>query len=43
MKNIGPRVLVVGKPNSGKSSIWKLLWNYSLKNNWNPLLVDLDI
>ena len=43
LKTLGPRILVIGKPLSGKSSICKLMWNYALKNTWNPILVDLDI
>eukprot|EP01084_Bolivina_argentea_P314205 544221_1 len=45
MKSIssyGPRVLVLGPPNSGKASLSKILSNYGLRSGYYPLLVDLD-
>ncbi|KAI9571432.1 hypothetical protein HD554DRAFT_2016926 [Boletus coccyginus] len=39
-----PRVLILGPENSGKTSIAKILTNYTLRvaQNWSPLLVSLD-
>jgi polyribonucleotide 5'-hydroxyl-kinase len=39
---IGPRVMVVGPPDSGKTSLCKILLNYGLKREWKPIFVDLD-
>eukprot|EP01156_Anaeramoeba_ignava_P020574 Anaeramoba_ignava/c16392_g1_i2.p1 GENE.c16392_g1_i2~~c16392_g1_i2.p1 ORF type:complete len:196 (+),score=61.43 c16392_g1_i2:431-1018(+) len=39
----GPRVLVTGPPDSGKSSVSKILLNYSLREESSPCYVDLDI
>jgi polyribonucleotide 5'-hydroxyl-kinase len=38
----GPRVLIVGPPESGKSSLAKILTAYACKLGRTPLLVDLD-
>ena len=40
---VGPKVLVCGSPNSGKSTLCKILTNYALKMGYNPIYVDLDI
>ncbi|KAF8447839.1 hypothetical protein L210DRAFT_3715673 [Boletus edulis BED1] len=39
-----PRVLILGPENSGKTSISKILTNYTVRaaQNWSPLLVNLD-
>lgn len=39
-----PRVLILGPENSGKTSISKILSNYTVRvaQNWSPLLVNLD-
>jgi len=39
----GPRVMVVGSPDSGKSSLCKILCNYASRMEEQPLFVDLDI
>lgn len=38
----GPRLLVVGPPNSGKTSLCKILVSYAVKMDRYPLLVNLD-
>ena len=40
--NGGPRVLVIGPEDSGKSSLIKILAAYALKLDRNPLVVNLD-
>ncbi|GKZ00178.1 hypothetical protein MPSEU_000971000 [Mayamaea pseudoterrestris] len=40
--NLGPRILVVGPPESGKSTCVKVLLAYACKLGRTPLLVDLD-
>ncbi len=39
----GPRVLVVGPMDSGKSSMCKLLLNWAVRAGWQPTYVDLDV
>jgi len=39
----GPRILVVGQPDSGKTTMTKLLSNYALRLDRKPVLVDLDV
>jgi len=39
----GPRVIVVGPPNSGKSSLVRLLCSYAVRMSRVPLYVDLDV
>jgi len=41
-KKIGPKVLITGSRNSGKTTLTKILCNYALKLSWTPLLVDID-
>lgn len=38
----GPRVLVTGPADSGKSTLTQILINYALRLDENPTLVDLD-
>jgi len=38
----GPRVLIVGPPDSGKTTLAKLLTAYAIKVGKTPILVDLD-
>ena len=40
---LGPRVVVVGSPDSGKSTLCRILCNYAVRSGWTPLLVDLDV
>ena len=42
-KKIGPKVLITGSTNSGKTTLTRILCNYILKLGWNPLLVDIDV
>ena len=42
-KTNGPRVMVVGPTDSGKSSLCKLILNYAVRTSWEPLFVDLDV
>ena len=39
----GPRILVVGPPSTGKSSLVRVLLNYAVREGERPLLVDLDV
>ncbi|XP_020592134.1 protein CLP1 homolog [Phalaenopsis equestris] len=39
----GPRTIVVGPTDSGKSSLCRMLLNWACKRNWKPTFVDLDI
>ena len=39
---IGPRVLVVGPDNAGKTSLVKLLASYAIKSGRTPVVVNLD-
>lgn len=38
----GPRVMVVGSRGAGKTVISTILWNYSRRSGWNPVLLRLD-
>lgn len=42
-KESGPRVFVIGNPQTGKGAITKILVNYSLKLGWTPLMADIDL
>ncbi|KAL6136428.1 hypothetical protein ACLB2K_061723 [Fragaria x ananassa] len=39
----GPRVMVVGPTDSGKSTLAKMLLSWAAKQGWKPTFVDLDI
>ncbi|KAG0487428.1 hypothetical protein HPP92_009523 [Vanilla planifolia] len=39
----GPRAIVVGPTDSGKSSLCKMLLNWACRRSWKPTFVDLDI
>ncbi|EGR34757.1 pre-mRNA cleavage complex ii protein clp1, putative [Ichthyophthirius multifiliis] len=39
---IGPRILVCGGKQSGKTTIVKIFTNYACKLGWKPIMVDLD-
>ena len=39
----GPRVLIVGPPDSGKSTVARLLLAYAARMFWKPTLVDMDL
>ncbi len=38
----GPRIGIVGSEGSGRSSLMRILVNYAIKNEWRPLVADLD-
>ncbi|KAJ3360216.1 Cleavage polyadenylation factor subunit clp1 [Allomyces javanicus] len=40
--DVGPRIMVVGPRDSGKTTIVKTLANYAVKGDWTPLFVDLN-
>lgn len=39
----GPRVMLVGPTDAGKSSVCKILLNYAVRCGWAPTFVDLDL
>jgi polynucleotide 5'-kinase involved in rRNA processing len=39
----GPRVIVVGPTDSGKSTLTKTLLNWGVRDGWEPTFVDLDV
>uniref|UniRef100_A0A7C9ETA1 Clp1 P-loop domain-containing protein n=1 Tax=Opuntia streptacantha TaxID=393608 RepID=A0A7C9ETA1_OPUST len=39
----GPRVIVVGPTDSGKSTLSRMLLSWAAKQGWKPTLVDLDV
>lgn len=39
----GPRVLVCGPADSGKSTLCRILLNYAFRASWMPMFVDLDV
>lgn len=39
----GPRVIVVGPTDSGKSTLCRMLLSWAAKGGWKPTFVDLDI
>ncbi|XP_057982758.1 protein CLP1 homolog isoform X2 [Malania oleifera] len=39
----GPRVIVVGPTDSGKSTLSRMLLSWSAKQGWKPTFVDLDV
>eukprot|EP01069_Polyplicarium_translucidae_P009387 Polyplicarium_translucidae@DN3314_c0_g1_i10.p1 len=41
-QSIGPRVVVVGPPASGKSTLCQILLNYALRAGWHPMYVNLS-
>lgn len=43
-RNQPPRILVLGPENSGKTSVCKILVNYTVRSgqSWAPLLANLD-
>jgi len=42
-KNEGPRAIVVGPTNAGKSTISRILLNYAVRAGWHPTFLDLDV
>lgn len=42
-ENEGPRAIVVGPTNAGKSTLCKLLLNYAVRGGWHPTFLDLDV
>ncbi|KAL4486056.1 hypothetical protein ABPG72_003990 [Tetrahymena utriculariae] len=41
-RKIGPKILICGPNQSGKTTVSKTLTNYCCKLGWTPVLVDLD-
>ncbi|CRG98865.1 clp1-related protein, putative [Plasmodium relictum] len=41
-KKVGPRILITGNNNSGKSSVSLLLCNYALKSGFKPIFIETD-
>ncbi|PKH98595.1 hypothetical protein CRG98_049703 [Punica granatum] len=39
----GPRVIVVGPKDSGKSTLSRMLLSWAAKQGWKPTFVDLDV
>ncbi|KAK9818033.1 hypothetical protein WJX72_005994 [[Myrmecia] bisecta] len=39
----GPRTIVVGPVDAGKSTLCRILLNYGVRSGWAPTMVDLDI
>lgn len=39
----GPRVILLGPTDSGKSSLTRMLLNWGVRSGWEPTFVDLDI
>lgn len=39
----GPRVIIVGDIDSGKSTLAKMLLNWAVKDGWKPTFVDLNV
>jgi len=39
----GPRAIVVGPTDAGKSTLSRILINYAVRSGWEPTFVDLDI
>lgn len=39
----GPRVMIVGSVDSGKSTVSRLFSNYAVREGSHPILVDLDV
>ncbi len=42
-QSFGPRVIVVGSTQSGKSTLCKILLNYAARLGWKPIFCDLDL
>jgi len=42
-KQVGPALLITGAQLTGKSTLAKMLTNYSIKLGWKPVFVDLDL
>jgi polyribonucleotide 5'-hydroxyl-kinase len=42
-KSAGPRAMVVGPVDAGKSSLTRLLLTYAVRRGWKPTYVDLDV
>eukprot|EP00457_Paulinella_chromatophora_P007595 gb/GEZN01007618.1/.p1 GENE.gb/GEZN01007618.1/~~gb/GEZN01007618.1/.p1 ORF type:complete len:436 (-),score=36.65 gb/GEZN01007618.1/:94-1401(-) len=42
-KGAGPKTMVVGPCDSGKSTLCRLLLSYAVRNGWRPTFADLDV
>ena len=38
----GPRVMVVGPSNAGKTSLVKILTSYAIRTGWQPMVINTD-
>ncbi len=41
--SIGPRIMIVGQTDTGKSTIARILCNYAVRAGWQPVYVDVDV
>ena len=41
--SVGPKVMIVGPTDSGKTTLSKILLNYAVRKGHQPIYVDLDI
>lgn len=39
----GPRVVVLGPMDSGKSTLVRMLANWAARKGWQPMVVDVDV
>jgi sigma54-dependent transcription regulator len=40
---MGPRVVLIGPTDSGKSTLSRMLLNWAVRSGWEPTFVDLDV
>nr|BAJ99161.1 predicted protein [Hordeum vulgare subsp. vulgare] len=42
-EGFGPRLMIMGPSDSGKSTLARILLNYAVRSGWKPTFVDLDV